>query len=76
MPKETLNYKDSYLVIGNGRRTMRIKLKYLYSQSAFANKHDFTPQNVKNHIKLHPDKYLHIYDKQNGINLIAELDSE
>ena len=72
MPNETLNYKDSYLVIGK----QKIKLSKLFSPSAFARKHNFTAQNSLNHVKVHSDKFMHLYDKENGINLIAELDSE
>jgi hypothetical protein len=69
MPK---NFKESYLVIGK----QKIKLSKLFSQSAFARKYGFSPQNAKNHVKVHSDKFIHVYDKENGINLIAELDSE
>jgi hypothetical protein len=69
MPK---NFKESYLIIGK----QKIELSKLFSQSAFARKYGFSPQNAKNHVKVHKDKFKHIYDKENGINLIAELDSE
>jgi hypothetical protein len=75
MPK-TLNYKDSYLVIISNGVKKRVSLNRLLSPTAFAKKYGFTPQNSLNHVKVHKDKFIHVYDKENGINLIAELDGE